>query len=163
MQGYNPAHFIEFYEEMTEFIQNRDVFHLRLPIQSASPHILKLMQRQYTRDDIDKVFGFLNEVGFRDFATDMIVGFPGESDEDYEESLQFLIRHHPQYVLLSSYMDASELLSYKLPGKIDQETKIKRLWDADRRLSANNIISNTDGGSITIDRQRRINVIDKTI
>jgi threonylcarbamoyladenosine tRNA methylthiotransferase MtaB len=63
--------------------------HLHLPLQSGSDRILRRMNRQYTRDAflnmIDRVRGVLDHPAI---TTDVIVGFPGETDEDFEASLE---------------------------------------------------------------------------
>ena len=63
--------------------------HLHLPLQSGSSVILRRMNRQYTRDAfidmIDRVKGALDRPAI---TTDIIVGFPGETDEDFEASME---------------------------------------------------------------------------
>ena len=63
--------------------------HLHLPLQSGSAEILRRMNRQYTRDQfidmIDRVRAALDRPAI---TTDMIVGFPGESEEDFQASLE---------------------------------------------------------------------------
>ncbi len=63
--------------------------HLHLPLQAGSPALLKRMNRQYTRDDylamIDQVRSALDRPAI---TTDIIAGFPGESDADFEASVE---------------------------------------------------------------------------
>jgi tRNA-2-methylthio-N6-dimethylallyladenosine synthase len=67
--------------------------HLHLPVQSGSSRILKAMRRRYTRESylelIDRIREQLPDVAL---STDIIVGFPGETDADFEETLS-LVRH----------------------------------------------------------------------
>jgi tRNA-2-methylthio-N6-dimethylallyladenosine synthase len=62
--------------------------HLHLPVQSGSTRILQAMRRRYTRDQylklVDDIRRLLPEVAL---STDMIVGFPGETERDFEETL----------------------------------------------------------------------------
>ena len=67
--------------------------HLHLPLQSGSPAILRRMNRQYTRDDfLDMVERTRAALDRPVISTDVIVGFPGETDEDFEASLAIVRR-----------------------------------------------------------------------
>lgn len=157
--GLNPGHFIRFYDDMVEFLRNGDIHHIQLPIQSASERILKLMRRPYTRSDIDKIFGLLNSIGFTAFETHLIIGFPGETEEDLEETIQFVLRQRPRYVLASGFMEAPAMPASRLPGKVDAETKSQRLREAGARIRATGIICNTDDSELSAARFRALNLI----
>jgi tRNA A37 methylthiotransferase MiaB len=117
-----------------------------------------MMRRGYIRKDIDMIFDLFNTIGFADFSTDMIVGFPGETAETHEETIQFILQHKPKYILLSAFMESPLLAAYSLPNKVDDETKQQRLMDADARLSCAGIYCSTDGGLLSTDRLRRVNL-----
>ncbi len=62
--------------------------HLHLPVQSGSSRVLEAMRRRHTREDYLALVGRLREaVPGIALSTDMIVGFPGETDSDFEETL----------------------------------------------------------------------------
>lgn len=160
LQGYNPAHFIRYFDEMKEFLEKGWIRHMQLPIQSASPKILKLMNRPYVREDLDRIFSFLNQLGFKEFDTHLIIGFPGETEEDLAETLSFILRHRPKYVLASGYMETPQMPSSKLPCKIDQSTKLRRLEKMAEEIKKAGILCNSDNSELSRNRFYTLNKID---
>jgi tRNA-2-methylthio-N6-dimethylallyladenosine synthase len=62
--------------------------HLHLPVQSGSTRVLEAMRRRYTRESyLDLVAGIRDRLPDVALSTDMIIGFPGESEEDFEETM----------------------------------------------------------------------------
>lgn len=158
LQGLNPASFIKYYDEMEGFLHDGDIRHLQLPIQSASDRILKLMNRPYRRADIDRVLNLLNKVDFSEFDTHLIIGFPGETEEDFEETIKFVLHHKPKYVLVNRYMESPVMPSSKLPDKVNDDTKNKRLRSAESRIKSAGILCNTDYSELSAERCRRLNL-----
>ena len=158
LQGYNPANFIRYFDDMKEFLQKDWILHMQLPIQSASPSILGLMNRPYTREHLNRVFSLLNEIKFREFDTHIIVGFPGETESDLEATVQFILRHRPKYVLASQYMESPTMPSAQLPNKVDSETKSRRLHEAARRIRKEGILCNYDDSELSVCRFRSLNM-----
>lgn len=65
--------------------------HLHLSVQSGSNHILQRMNRNYTRQDYQRIVKMLRDFDpLYNITTDIIVGFPGETDEDFEDSLSLV-------------------------------------------------------------------------
>ena len=159
LQGMNPASFIDFYDEMERFLFNGDICHLQLPIQSASDRILRLMNRPYTKAELSRVFGLLNRAGFSEFDTHLIIGFPGETERDVEETLSFVLKHKPKYVLVSGYMESPEMASSPLPDKVDDHTKYQRLRKIESHVKAAGILCNTDDSELSAERCRRLNLM----
>jgi tRNA-2-methylthio-N6-dimethylallyladenosine synthase len=66
---------------------------LHLPLQSGSTAVLKRMRRGYTKEDyLDKIAALRRLMPEISLSTDIIVGFPGETDKDFEETLDVLLR-----------------------------------------------------------------------
>jgi len=102
--------------------------HFHLPVQSGSNRILKKMNRKYTIEQYLERVEALQQVG-PDIAltTDIIVGFPGEDDEDFQASLQLLdtVRYHGAYSF--KYSDRPQAKAVSFDNKIDETVKSERL------------------------------------
>jgi tRNA A37 methylthiotransferase MiaB len=154
--NFNPANFIEFFEDIRFFIKEGYIKHLNLPIQCASDKLLKLMERTYTKKDLIRIFNLLKELEFKAYDTHIIIGFPGETDEDLKETLDFILEYRPRYVLASKYMGSGNAPSAKLPGKVDDVTALKRLNIAAKILKEAGIICNSDGSELSKQRLQRM-------
>ncbi|MEM0240700.1 MAG: tRNA (N(6)-L-threonylcarbamoyladenosine(37)-C(2))-methylthiotransferase [Candidatus Nezhaarchaeales archaeon] len=91
-------------DELKHFYLDARVYkYLHLPLQSGSDKILKLMNRKYTVDLFTKLVNlFRSEVDIF-LATDVIVGFPGETDEDFEQTCKVLEKLVPDKVHVARY------------------------------------------------------------
>ncbi len=110
-----------------------------VPIQHASDRILKKMGRNYSSQDLYRLFDKIrSSVPDAALRTSIIVGFPGETDKDYETLLTFIndIRFDNLGVFI--YSDAEDLPSHKLPGHIPEHVAIDRY---DRLMSSQQKIS----------------------
>lgn len=101
---------------------------LHLPMQSASSRILKAMNRGYSYDDyISKLERLRAKIPNIAFTTDVIVGFPGETDEDYNMTFQALkdIRYDGIYAFKFSERPGTKAVG--LPMQLSEEVKSERL------------------------------------
>ncbi len=101
-------------------------FHL--PVQSGSDRILTLMNRKYTRElYLDKVSALRSYSPDIAITTDMIIGFPGETEQDFEDTMSLLedVRFHGSYSF--KYSDRPGTRSAELEGKVDESVKAERL------------------------------------
>jgi MiaB-like tRNA modifying enzyme len=88
----NPRHTLSYAEKFAEIYKDERVFKfLHLPVQSGSDRILQAMKRKHSVNDYKKLVEFFY-AEFSDFAisTDIIVGFPGETEEDFQKSLDLI-------------------------------------------------------------------------
>ena len=92
--GINRVRFVtshpwDFTDEMIEVIKNNPNImpYIHLPVQAGSNRILKLMGRRYTKESYLELFHKLKQIPNVSITTDIIVGFPGETEEDFQETL----------------------------------------------------------------------------
>ncbi|XP_059620265.1 threonylcarbamoyladenosine tRNA methylthiotransferase [Phlebotomus argentipes] len=85
----NPPYILEHLEEMAKILAHPRVYaFLHVPVQSGSDSILAAMKREYCREDFERVVDFLRErVPGLTIATDIICGFPGETEADFAETV----------------------------------------------------------------------------
>jgi len=102
--------------------------HIHLPIQSGSNRILKRMNRKYTREQyLDKVAKLRDTCPQIAITSDMIVGFPGETDGDFEQTLELVKTVEYDGLFAFQYSDRPHAPAAKLPHKISESVKSKRL------------------------------------
>ncbi len=101
---------------------------LHLPLQSGSNRILKLMGRKYTREEYLNIVDGLRRV-CPDIAltTDLIVGFPGETEEDFKQTLEMLELVHFENSFSFKYSDRPGVRAEKMQPKVLEEVKVRRL------------------------------------
>jgi threonylcarbamoyladenosine tRNA methylthiotransferase MtaB len=94
--------------------------HFHLPLQSGSDRVLKRMVRPYRAQDYaDLLAAIRRELPRACLGTDVIVGFPGETDAEFEETLELVGRIGLDYVHVFSYSDRSGTPATRLDGKVD--------------------------------------------
>ena len=114
--------------------------HLHLPLQSGSDNVLSAMHRGYTADKyIEKVDAARQQIPDLALSTDIIVGFPGETDVDFERTLEVAaeVRFDNAYTFVYSPRpgtEAAELLQRFVPAKISAE-RMERLRRVIERTS----------------------------
>lgn len=132
------SHPWDFNDRMIEAIRNNSNImpYIHLPIQSGNTGILKKMNRRYTREEYLELFDKLKRElpGFA-FTTDIIVGFPNESDEAFEDTMSAV--EHCQYdnafTFIYSKREGTPAASFE--DSIDRKTKEERLQRLNERVA----------------------------
>lgn len=113
--------------------------HFHLSLQSGCTETLKRMNRRYTAEEFENVAELLRSY-YDDviLTTDIIVGFPGETDEEFEETYAFLqkVKFYEMHVFKYSMRNGT--LAAKMKEQVDEQIKTKRsqiLIKMDRELS----------------------------
>lgn len=102
----NPMYMPEMLDRMVRvFYENDKLFKfLHIPVESGSDRILRKMKRGHTaRTFLDAVQAFRSKIPEMTISTDIIVGFPSETEEDFKETLDLVERAEPDIVNLSRY------------------------------------------------------------
>ncbi|CDH90203.1 radical SAM superfamily protein [Clostridium botulinum B str. Eklund 17B (NRP)] len=117
------------YDELIEEIavNEKVVKYLDIPIQHISDHVLKLMGRKTSKKDItDKIEKLRKSIPNIIIRTTFIVGFPQETQEDFEEILEFLQEYKLDKVGVFKYSREEDTPASKMDGQIDEAIKKER-------------------------------------
>jgi threonylcarbamoyladenosine tRNA methylthiotransferase MtaB len=114
--------------------------HFHIPLQSGNDKILRLMRRRYTRDIFAKrVTRVLEKMPFAGIGADVIIGFPGESDSDFEDTYSFIENIPLSYLHVFSFSERPDTVAAGLPDKIlnrEKEIRSKRLISLSQKKNA---------------------------
>src|ERR1700761_6991734 len=102
--------------------------HIHLPLQSGSSAVLKRMRRTYTRERyLDRVAMIREHVPDCALTTDIIVGFPGETEADFEQTLELVdeVAYDGAFTFIYSPRRGTE--AAELPDQVPHEVKVERL------------------------------------
>ncbi|MBK9526952.1 MAG: 30S ribosomal protein S12 methylthiotransferase RimO [Acidobacteria bacterium] len=103
------------------------VKYLDMPLQHASRNVLKLMKRGGTRDSLERLIGRVRDaVPGIAIRTTFITGFPGETEEDFEELIKFVQNCRFENLGVFTYSDEEGTAAYELPNKVDPKVAMQR-------------------------------------
>ncbi len=115
---------------------------LHVPLQSGSTDVLKVMNRKYTKEQylslIDRIKVKIPDVAF---STDIIVGFPGETEEDFEHTLDVVSKVNFEQIFMFIYSRRVGTVADRMENQIPEEIKHKR-FDRLKNLYEENIEKN---------------------
>jgi tRNA-2-methylthio-N6-dimethylallyladenosine synthase len=113
---------IEAYARLSKLVE-----HAHLPVQSGSDRVLKLMHRGYTRGRyvgiIQKLRRARPEIGI---STDIIVGFPGETEDDFEQTLSLAREVEFDQAFIFKYSQRRDTPAAGMPGQVPQKIREER-------------------------------------
>ncbi|MED5269361.1 MAG: tRNA (N(6)-L-threonylcarbamoyladenosine(37)-C(2))-methylthiotransferase MtaB [Bacteroidota bacterium] len=130
-------------DEIISFISNSNRFvpHFHIPLQSGSDEILKKMRRRYKTDlyrsRVDLIRKLMPNASI---GVDVIVGFPGETDEMFLETYDFINKLDISYLHVFSYSERENTKAIELDGVVPKKTrnkrsKLLRLLSASKKIS----------------------------
>ena len=130
-------------KEIISFLANSRLFvpHFHIPLQSGCNEILKSMKRRYNKDlFIDRIKYINDAIPNACIGVDVIVGFPGETDEYFIETLNFLKELKISYLHVFTYSERNNTLASTMNFQVPKEVRAKRsmilrsLSDKKRRI-----------------------------
>ncbi|MCK5182975.1 MAG: MiaB/RimO family radical SAM methylthiotransferase, partial [Candidatus Heimdallarchaeota archaeon] len=148
-------------EPLKYFLQHPKVYSfLHIPVQSGSDSVLKKMNRKYTIKEFkDLVENLRKEINLT-LSTDIIVGFPGETDEDFERTLQVLDEIQFDVVNISKYGDRKGTEASKSKEKLPTEIIKQRSVALTKKVHKMSLARNKnwigwDGTALALRRDER--------
>ncbi|MBA4602360.1 tRNA (N6-isopentenyl adenosine(37)-C2)-methylthiotransferase MiaB [Thermoactinomyces mirandus] len=138
---FTTSHPRDFDDHLIEVLAKRGnlVEHIHLPVQSGSTEVLKMMARKYTRESYLELVGKIKQA-IPDIAltTDIIVGFPGETDEQFEETLSLVreVEYDSAFTFIYSPREGTPAASMKddVPPEVKKE-RLQRLNELQNEIS----------------------------
>ena len=128
-------------DEIIDLIGSNEIIvdHLHVPLQAGSDATLKRMNRKYTTsqylEKINKIRNYLPNIAF---TTDVIVGFPGESDEEFEETYNFIKEVNYSELHVFPYSPRRNTPAAKMKDQVDDKIKherVNRLLELSKELN----------------------------
>ena len=108
-------------------ISNKFMPHFHIPLQSGSDEILALMQRRYKRSRYLECVSVIKDlIPDATIGADIIVGFPGESDDNFNETLQFIKKLNISYLHVFTYSERANTRAINFENKVDKKIRLKR-------------------------------------
>ena len=127
---------------------------VHLPLQSGSTKMLKIMNRKYTKDEyLDLVKKMKREIPNIKFSTDIIVGFAGETEEDFEDTLDVVRKVGFEQVYMFIYSRRKGTPGDEMENQIPEEIKHKRF----------NRLKKLVEDQIAIDNEKYVGTIQKVL
>lgn len=123
----NPPYILEHLEEMAKILSHPRVYSfLHVPVQSGSDAVLTDMKREYCRKDFETVVDFLKErVPGITIATDIICGFPTETEADFEESFDLCAKYKFPSLFINQFFPRPGTPAAKMP-RVATTQEVKR-------------------------------------
>ena len=102
--------------------------HLHIPFQSGSDSVLRRMNRNYTQgfyiNLVERLRGAIPDIAI---STDIMVGFPGETEEEFRETVKFLEKVRPMRIHVFPYSRRPNTVAAAMPGQVSYRLKKERL------------------------------------
>jgi threonylcarbamoyladenosine tRNA methylthiotransferase MtaB len=116
-------------DEIIDFVARSQKFvpHFHIPLQSGSDKILRLMRRRYVRDLYKyKINVIKDKMPHACIGVDVIVGFPGETEEDFMDTYNFISELDISYLHVFTYSERANTLAAELDGVVSMQVRRER-------------------------------------
>lgn len=132
------SHPWDFTDDMIKVIkENKNIMpHIHLPVQSGSNRILKLMGRRYNKESyLELVNKLKNNINNLSLTTDIIVGFPTETDEDFKETLDLVNKCEFDSAYTFIYSKRENTPASIMEGQVNESAKKERLQILNEKIN----------------------------
>ena len=140
------SHPWDFTDRMIEVIkEHKNIMpYIHLPLQSGSDKILKLMGRRYNRKSYKELFNKLKEIDGVSITTDIIVGFPGETEEDFNDTLDMVnyCKYDGAFTFIYSPRVGTPAAKLMEKDSLTMEEKEQRLYKLNEIINNYSLASN---------------------
>ena len=140
------SHPWDFTDRMIEVIkEHKNIMpYIHLPLQSGSDKILKLMGRRYNRESYKELFNKLKEIDGVSITTDIIVGFPGETEEDFNDTLDMVnyCKYDGAFTFIYSPRVGTPAAKLMEKDSLTMEEKEQRLYKLNEIINNYSLASN---------------------
>jgi MiaB/RimO family radical SAM methylthiotransferase len=124
----HPKYLFRYEGDLSRILKPGNVMSLLCPIQTGSPRILGLMQREHTVDDIRRLIGKIRDISPQtELSTQIIAGFPTETEEDFEATLKLVAEMRFRWVVIFPYDRKLDTPAADLKGQVPIELIQKRV------------------------------------
>ncbi len=130
IKEFNAQWVVKYFQDLLKiFKENYEkIDYIVVPVQSASNRMLRLMKRPYTIENVKKYLNIIKaEVPGLQISTHIMVGFPGETEEDFKESVDFIKEYEFPFVDIYAYDDRPNTAASQMAGKVPQKTIAQRV------------------------------------
>lgn len=138
----NPRHMLRYTDALLKCFEDERVYKfIHLPVQSGSENILKAMNRKHSAQDYVDLAEAFNRIPQFTLSTDLIVGFPGESERDFQDTLAILEKTRPTVCNITRFVPRPNTPAFNMQGAVPDSIKHERsasLAEAFQRIAAEN-------------------------
>ena len=124
IKEFNAQWVVKYFDDLLDLFKQhyQKIDYIVIPVQSGSNRMLRLMKRPYTIEDVKKYLNIIKtEVPGLQISTHIMVGFPGETAEDFKESIDFIREYEFPFVDIYAYDDRPNTAASQMDGKIAPE------------------------------------------
>ena len=123
----SPASLVRQYKELKPHFESGKLYYFCASFQSGSPSILRLMNRPDNLNDLEQIVSDSDNLNpFVYKHSQMIVGFPGETEEDFQQSLNFMKKSKFDYISIFRYSPRQNTSAFNLEGRIPPDIMEER-------------------------------------
>lgn len=128
----HPHHFTRFFDPIKRLCESGKLHYIYVAVQSGNERILKLMRRPCDVEDLATKLAEIRRSEHVFMQSGIIAGFPGETDEEFEDTLRLLKRIDFDNVYVHCYCDMPNTEASRLSPKVDKDAMHRRLVEIDR-------------------------------